>query len=299
VDAAQADEMFDQVVEEAAGLTSEEEASDGVVRKTDETAEGEETAAKAAADPNEEDLPPFHEHPRWKQVNTERETLRVELDQAKPIVEKYRVVDEYRQRYGISDEQFNQAVEMAALLIHDPETARERLRPLVGSLDAFVGETLPDDLDIEVKDGTLSQARAKEIAKLRAQDKVKETRGKLQAEGAQRAAQAAVVNALNAWDLGKRKTDPDFKPATNGAAGKYELVHKLATAALLTRQVSDAASAVVLAEAAYEEANQLWKRSVTPKPPKKVLSSTGSAATKVQEPKTVEEAMEMVIAQQR
>lgn len=273
--------------------------SDGEQNQEAADAEDAETKVDEAEEPAEEAKdetekaevqPPFHEHPRWKQVMADLKTAKAEVDTLKPVVERAKAIDEYRSKYGITDEQFTQALEVAALLNVNPAEARKRLQPFIDSTAAFVGERLPDDIAKKLEDGVIDADTARELAQSRAQSK-------WQTEAAERLAkqqhQAQVNIALGEWERAKRTADTAF-------AQKYPLIEATFMRMITANPARTPADVVALAEKAYEEVTQTVTKLVPAPKAAKVLKSDGSsnkAATA--KPQTIEDVVKQTLARHR
>lgn len=142
----------------------------------------------------------FDKHPRFQKLLGENKEL-------KPLADSARAVNGYCEQHGITTQQFNAALEMAAFMNVDPMKAREAMRPYWESLQAYAGETLPKDLQEKVDAGKIEVSDAKEIAKLRQQSTMGErkTQAQTQAQG-----QAANTQALHSWETTTRAKNPDY-----------------------------------------------------------------------------------------
>lgn len=250
----------------------------------------------------DEKLPPFHEHPRWKEVIKERDALATKVEETKPLVERATQISDYCHQYGVSDQQLNEAIEIAALLVNDPLSARQRLKPIMDVLDGYSGDKLPDDLQQAVTDGTLDPKYAKELAQARNGRTVQQRKVGIAEQNASQSSISAVQTALNAWDLAHRKIDPDFQPKTKGAVdGKYELFRDKLMSMVSTRPVRSPQEAISFAEEALEAVNKTLERfTARRKPVSKVLPTNGSSSTATKPaPKTLLDVARQVIAKHR
>lgn len=192
------------------------EEDDKVVDEVEEE-KGEETQEET--DP--EAPVPFHEHPRWKEQQAKLAEASEELKAAKPVVERMQKIENYCSRFNITEEQFAQALEMAALLNNDPALARERLAPTWEALSRYSGEVLPPDLAQKVKDAVIDKETAQEVAKLRAQSQLSEKRQQITAQQAAEARQQAISQAVVQWEQQKLVADPDYKNKAEEVADRF------------------------------------------------------------------------------
>lgn len=239
----------------------------------------EETEASKTED--SEPQVPFHDHPRWKAVLKERDEAKTAMDTMKSQVERVAQLEQYCKSNNISQDQFVEVMEIAALLNSDPARAWERMKPIVDQLQQFKGDVLPSDLQQEVEDGTLSAQRAKEIAQFRMQTKVSESRAKVSTEQYQQQQVQATQSAVATWDSSKRQGDPDFAPKTaaDQPDGLWELVRDRFNTKIQTSSVRTPQDAVALAEQAYREIKKSLSRFNPPKKPMRTLSSSTTSTT--------------------
>lgn len=229
----------------------------------------------------EEEPPPFHEHPAWKRVVTQRDEARKELESAKPLLEKVGALLKFQQERGISDTQLEQALTVVDLLVNDPAKAATQLKGILAELEPIVGETIPSDLAEEVKEGTLTEERAKEIARLRAGQNLSKHQANRVAASQQQALVMQMTTDLNAWDESKRKTDPDFLSKSRLVRERFlSLYNATDGRGNAVNPVRSGSQAVALAERAYAEINDELKPFLPKPTSKKNLSSNGSSPTK-------------------
>lgn len=169
---------------------------------------------------------------RFKQVYTKSKELEQSVEQVKPLVEGQKQIIEYCTKNQITQEQFSQGLELLALMNSNPQEAVKRMANMVGELQDKTGDRLPDDLAAEVANGDLTENRAKEIAKLRAQTRqgeqsIKQGQQQRQQEQEQNLLRE-VTTSSNQWVNSKQSIDPDFRPKTspNAVDGKYEWVRE-------------------------------------------------------------------------
>lgn len=161
---------------------------------------------------------PFHDHPRWKEVTAERDTYktqaeqyRTEYESAKPIVEAHRSVVDYCKTNGINDKAYQETLQIRALMNTDPAKALEQLEPIVQSLKAMAGRGIAQDLQQEVTDGLLTEARAKEITQARAQLHQREVSTQQSLAQQQQQVVDQMSTSVATWFNSKQVSDPAFK----------------------------------------------------------------------------------------
>jgi len=212
---------------------------------------------------------PFHSHPRFREVIKERATFKQEVESLKPVAQRAQAIDQYCQKHGISDEEFNSAIQLTALLHTDPTKALDALRAYVDTLEVSLGNKLPADLQKEVDDGTLSLERAKELTDARIRNQgLEHTSKKSEAQVAQERSNA-ITTAVNSWDSQKRASDTAYDK-------KYPLIEKAFIALCSMNPPRNPQEAVTLAEKAYAEVNTAMSAFVPKPPTRKVLKTNGS-----------------------
>lgn len=254
---------------ESPAAEPEDKPADLVEEVAPDKAEGGEPSDKPKL--GDESLP-FHKHPRFQELVKERNDFKQKIEQADPALKRDANLTKYCQDNGISNDEFVQAMEVAALLHNDPAKALETLRGYVETLELTLGNKLPADLQKEVDDGALSEARAKELANLRVKAQGLEFSGKKSEAQVAQERQQANVAAVNAWEESKRSTDTAY-------AKKAPLIQKAFVALCAMQPPRSAAEAVALAEQAYKEVNDALG-TLTPKPPERRVLKTNGATVK-------------------
>lgn len=150
---------------------------------------------------------PFHKHPRFKEVVSERNRYREGARQ-------YEQVQSFLKTNGLGPEDAADALLIWADMKTNPQEAWKRLKPIVQKLLVDAGEVIPGDLKQKVAQGQMSPDAALEMARLRARAGNLEQSSARQAEQAQQAQVAAQQRAISAaaetWEMGVRRSDPDF-----------------------------------------------------------------------------------------
>lgn len=230
---------------------------------------------------------------RFQQVIQERNEVREQMRDIQPKAELHDRLVKFCQDNQLTDDDYVQAMEIAALLKNDPQQAWEKLKPIVEGLGVLSGDKLPDDLAKDVEEGALTMERAKEIATLRAQTKFREKSQQVSEKQRADRQKAAFVQSIHtawaSWDANKRKLDPDFKPGGNGL---WELVNDrmAALGAALgpngqpVHPIRSPEDAIKLAEEAYKFVMKTAKK-ITPLPgARRALSSNGSGKATTKAP---------------
>jgi len=242
--------------------------------------EGEEK--KIEADDEKGPIP----YERFKEVNDKVSEYEAKVKEYEPLAQAHQSIVNFCQENNISNEDFQQMLEIGRLIQVDPAAARKAIEPIWSALNGLTGETLPADLAQEVEDGTLTQARAKEIAKLRGTHQFsnlqsQNTQKRLQ-QDQQRQFVNSVQSAVKTWSDTKVLADPDFKPkpGPNAPDGKYEVYVDKFSVLLANNPPKTVADAIKHAEAAYSAVNKMFTSLRPAKQVSKNLSSTKSTSSK-------------------
>jgi hypothetical protein len=325
----QANETLASVVQQAAKQTESPsvDAKEGLVENLHKTEEqpkaaGETEEPEAKADgqqpPVEDDSKlPFHEHPRWKAVVGERAAYEQKVKELEPLAKDHQSVIEFCQAKGVTAQDYQQALEIAALLKSDPQAAYDKLAPVVDGLRALRGETLPKDLadelasvQTDLKDGIISEESAKryesrlrEVAKLRAQHTLSGEQSKVTEQQQRERAVGQAVQAVNEWQQAKQKADLDYRPKAkpDEPHGLFELVDRefqflMNQAHQKGQNIVDPRIVVQLAEQAYASIKASTARFIPQPKAKKGLPSSNTSPNAHREPETLHEAIQMAAA---
>lgn len=212
--------------------------------------------ADKGAGKDEED-PPFHQHPRWQKMVAERNELRGEIETMRPLAERQTAILEYMDRNELTPDEVGQGFAIMAALKSDPAAAWDLMRPYVESVQAHLGNHLPDDLREKVESGLVDEDTARETARLRSERQ-------FQASRAERAAARSTEQRTNAQDVAAaqaRVSAVDAWFSAQAADPDYAAVEPLLTGEILRLQhvwggqgkdFSTPDGAVALSKAAYE-----------------------------------------------
>lgn len=255
--------------------------------KTEEKSEEE---AKADDDP-----PPFHEHPRWKE-----QLARVR--ELEPKAERQDKIEAYMAENELTSKEVAEGfVVMAALKRGTREerlAALNYLRQSAATLEGLLGETLPADLQSEVDEGLISEDRALELSRTRAaaeEAKRTETARAEKDESDRTAAQVRehagrVMQGVQDWEDGIKKADPDYP--------KFAGLVEAGVVAEMTRtgMPKTVEEAVALSKRVYEAVSATFKAAL-PKP-RAVDTSTpaGSSVVATKAPSSLREAVDQALA---
>ena len=242
---------------------------EGLVHNLNETTEeklARESKEKTEAQKTPDEKLPFHKHPRFQEVITERNKFEEEVKTYKPVAERMLVVEKFCRENNVAAEDYDASLRLAALIVNNPSEALTRLEKVVENLRVQTGSALPTDLQTQVDEGKLSLTHAQEMAKLR----IEATGAKAKAVTSQTQSaaqlQQQLVNGLESWNVSRMKTDPSFKPKQQGQEdGKYELVTDKFLSLWQRNPPASVEQAVALCEQAYKSVHEFIERTM-PKP---------------------------------
>lgn len=150
---------------------------------------------------------PFHKHPRFQQLVTERNSYKADA-------ERHHNVQTFLDNNGLSSEEAADALISFALAKTDPVKAWATVKPWVQELLIAAGEVLPDDLRSRVEKGELTLDAANEISRAQAASRSAERRqtfaDKQRERNDAKAKSTALVNTANKWEADRKRLDPNF-----------------------------------------------------------------------------------------
>ena len=220
---------------------------------------------------------PFHNHPRWKEVQSE-------LKEAKPAAEEYRKITSFMQSHGLTNQEVAEGFQIMALMKNNPAEAHKRISEYKSRLDAFVGDKLPDPIREKVDNGSIDPETAKEYAALLAQRQLEQQRAEYQQVELARQSQDGMRNAVVNWEQQKKAKDPEWST-------KEALITDRVRSLMASEQPNTAEQAVALVERAYSQiTDQLRKIAPHRQPINPVRSTTSSVSVNVA-PKSLKEAI--------
>jgi len=236
--------------------------------------------AQKTAKPDGDDLPEDEAktvHPktlnRFRTLTSKLKAADAELQALKPKAVEYEKIETYIRNNGLQPKDVMSIAEIASLCVHNPQAARERLRPIMAELDRMLGETLPPELQARVDQGflTIEDAKAlnraaaeRNLATKRASDLEQRQR---QSEEVSRQQQAvdATCSAIDAWEKSKAVGDPDWTQKQPEVSELVELAITRKSAELKRPWFPTSEEAVKLSQEALDKVNERFKR-FAPKP---------------------------------
>ena len=149
---------------------------DGEQSPTKATEDAKPKEGEAAKGASEDDVPPaVKSSPAYKKLSSENRILQVAKEKneqaikdLEPKAKVYEDLSTFIKQGNLSSEDFQSGLTIMRALKMDPPTAYKMLVPVMKELEAAVGVTLPQDLEVEVEAGTISRERAQELSRARA-----------------------------------------------------------------------------------------------------------------------------------
>lgn len=251
------------------------------------------------ADEDADKPPPFHDHPRWKQLVQERDDLKASVGESEEAVKATDRLANYLTEQHLSVDEFNNLLQIGGLMKNDPVKALEALKPIYTRLLEVTGNTLPADLRTAVDQGLLTEDYAAETAKARANADITQLASDFRQQLHEAQAQTQQVNSLgdaaSEWERNWKASDPDYSKKATRVQDRIELaVHR--------KELTGASTAteVVAACEKYKGEVEAELRALMPKPkavnanPNAGTGGSGSAAANA--PKSMIEAMEAAVS---
>jgi hypothetical protein len=220
-------------------------------------------------------------NPRFQEVLREKNEFKTKYEQAEPVVQRMRKIEEFCQKSNITAADYDSTIQLLATLKTNPTEGIKLLESKLTELKIAAGEALPADLAKEVAEGTLSEAQAKREAKTR----VEASTIKQQQEQFHRQSQEQqfrqIDQAEQSWIQSKMATDVDYKPKSDPSLpdGKFEFVEKAFASywnAPDKHPMYSAQDVIKYREKAYEDV-QAFAKQFIPKPTvRRPVTSNGS-----------------------
>ena len=249
------------------GTASEDSKQAGVVKDD----------ASVKSGKTEEKLP-FHNHPRWKEVLSERDSYKSRADQ-------YGKIENYMQSTGLQPQEVAEGFYVMSLIRNNPIEAYKVLHGHLQKLAPKVGAILPKDIEEKVDLGSLDAESAKELAQARARANVlTEQQSRLIAEQQTKQEQErrdSARSAVVAWETSIKQRDPDY-------SAKQQFIRDRVRLMLAQGEPSTPQEAVDIVEKAYAEVTeQMLKIMPRPQQARQVVSSSSSSVSAQPQPKSL------------
>ena len=260
-----------------------------------------ETRQTEEADPTEGELRRLKPETRrrFERLLSQRDEARNALAGAQPDLEQHRQLQGYLQQHQLAPDDVNMLLGVgAALRRGDFKGFLDGVTPYVMAAQEALGVRIAPDLQGQVDEGLVSEDAARELTRTRHRAVQAEHQAAQHAQARSQEQQdnavQAVRGAVEAWEDGIRKRDPDYSI-------KSVAVRRFSQALLQERGVPRTpAEAVGLAQAAYDEATREFARArpapqATRPAPSGIQGTTGGVA----EPKSMKEAAIMALENMR
>ena len=220
---------------------------------------------------------PFHNHPRWKEIVSERDTL-------KPKADQFEKITTFMSSNGLTANEVAEGFQIMALMKTNPAEAHKKISEYKAKLDVYVGEKLPDSIAKKVEDGFVDAESAKELAALKAEKELYYQRQAHAQEQHAIQAQTGMHSAVVNWEQQMKVKDPDWST-------KEALITDRVRSLMISEQPATAEQAIALVERAYSQITaQLQKISPKRTNINPVRSTTSSATVNIA-PKNLKEAI--------
>lgn len=255
------------------------------------TGEGEEE--QDLGDPTEEELNSYKPKTRSRFKALQRRTvaLQEEIEQRyKPAEAQLGKINGFIANAGLSREDVNTGFEVMRLMKNDPEKALVALEPIITSLRAVVGDTLPPDLQKQVDTGILTEQHAKELSRTRSslaltrarEERTEQQRTEQDNARAVQGLAEKVGGAVGNWETQWKSQDPDYRVKQSRVMQGIELaLYKAQQTNSLPRTTAEAIAMCDKVKREVEEDMRKLKpkREAVNNPTHNGGASTGSSTT--------------------
>jgi hypothetical protein len=233
---------------------------------------------------------PFHNHPRWKAMIAERESL-------KPAAEQYGKITSFMQTNGLTPQEMAEGMTVMALMKTNPAAAYQQMQGYVANLARFTGDVLPPELKAKVDEGLTDPETAKRLAQLEAErefsyarqvEQQQQYQAQQEAFAQQQAADNSqqMVSAVMRWEQAERAKDPDW-------AQKYEMVQDRVKALLTQQPARNPSDAIQIAQRALADVNARLRPLAGRTMPLRNAASSLSSASATPAPRSLADLVRM------
>ncbi len=257
-------------------------------------AEGDEAGDKPGEnDPNARDDEnytdvPFHKHPRFRRLLTERNEFKSDAGE-------YRKVKTFLDDNGVSPQEAADLLTVGAMAKSNPAKAWELAKPWVLKVMQAAGEMLSPELQAAVDAGEMSREAAFEVSRARATVQSVEASQSFQAQRDQRRqteqAAADIRGAAVDWESERRERDPNFdakiEPILREVAYQHMQGNRPDSPAAVKKQLDDAYRVVNAALAPTAAAPQPTPRPAATRPARTPITGGSVAGSTRPAPQSV------------
>lgn len=246
---------------------------------------------KSKLEKNPEDDSRFDKHPRWQQMLKK-------VDAFEKDATEYRQVDAFMKSNNLSVQEVHEGFQIMAAMKNNPAQAHRMLSRYMDTLNEFVGEKLPGDINQRVQQGLVDMETAKELARTRNGQLFNEQR--LREQGMARTAemqhqqaqqfQGQITQAVSKWEEGIKTRDVDF-------AAKHPFVLDRIRSLSMGQSPRNEQEAVAIVQRAYDDVSQNMASLMPARKPMNPVTSEVSSASTLTRPvaKTLKEAVAQAI----
>lgn len=296
---------LEAVVRKAAGETSEEAEATSAEGKGNEgerpadagktDSAPEETPEQKAAKQAEADAKlPFHKHPRWQEVQKERDTLKAQVGELSTKAEQFDRIGGFMRENELTPEEVQQGFEIMALMKHDPAAALEKLAPHLDILSLASGRKLPPDLQAKVDAGEATPEIAQETARARADAAAARVRAERMGQEVHqdRVQQTATAmrSAVETWENTVKGTDPDYPHMQSFITDRTRVL-------MQANPPRTPDEAVALVKQAYSDVKAQMRRVLPAKTQVRTVTSDRSSTHATAAPTTLEGVIQAALRQ--
>jgi|TARA_R100000458_G_scaffold13085_2_gene10924 hypothetical protein len=260
--------------------------------QVEETSSDSESVSEDSEPPAEagDDDPPFHEHPRWQEMISER-------DAYKQSHEELLGLKNYMTEHGLTSDEVTLGFDIMKNIKHNPQAALEALAPFIQEMEVQTGVRLSPDIQERFDEGYIDEESARELSQSRSREQLAQQASQRAAAQAQQIQQQQqldahaneVSGAVSEWERGWSSNDPDYKLKQPKVMEKIEL-HLLKNGAPQTKE-----DAVQIAEACRKAVDNEF-RQLRPQKGNVTPVTGGSSPKSTPEPQTLMEAMQQGLA---
>jgi hypothetical protein len=272
--------------------------SDGNTETSAETGEAATgTDGQQQNEPDEDANVPFHKHPRWQQIKTQRNEARAKAaelekrfsEEFEPLKQKADNLDQigtFMRDNGLTPQELSEGFQVMALMKNDPAAALQMLLPKIELLELATGKRLPSDIRERVESGEVSEAAASELAMARmtaAERQAEAEKARAELEHSTQVARAQELrDAANAQEREISSKDPDFQHKRPFVIDRFRVL----AAETPPRSKADVNA---LIQRAYDDINASMRALVKPQPTQPIVTSGQSTTRTTPQPKTLED----------
>lgn len=271
-----------------------DDGNQGASTEAAKTEDAGEAVAKVEAD--DDANVPFHKHPRWKQVKSQRDEarkqaaeLQKQLEDVEPLKTKALQLDEignFMHSNGLTPQEMSEGFQVMALMKNDPAKALEMLLPKIQLLELATGKRLPADIQERVEAGEIHETAAQEFAAARLRAAEHEAAARRATEQLTQRSEIDRANELRAAaDACERDIatkDPDFQHKKPFVIDRFRVL-----ASQEPPRNGDDVSALI--RRAYDSVNDSMRGMVKPKPTLPTVTSGQSTTRTTPQPKSLED----------